>query len=67
MENPSASQRSAADRSDYDWDSVCNGLRMDDERQYPRVFESKSGRKPVSAGRLFIQYFVPWLYSGLIC
>ena len=66
MENPSASECSAADRSDYDWDPVCNGLRMDDERQYPRVFESKSGRKPVPAGRLFIQNFVPLLHSRLI-
>ena len=66
MENPSAPECSAADRSDYGWDSVCNGLRMDDERQHRRVFESKPGRKPVCAGRLFIQELVPLLHSRLI-
>ena len=66
MENPSASECSAADRSDYDWDSVCNGLRMDDKRQYRRVCGSKSGRKPVSAGRLFIKKLVLLLHSRLI-
>ena len=66
MENPSASEYYAPGRGDYEWDSVCNGLRMDDERQYRRVFESKSGGKPVWAGRFFIQKLVLLLHSGLI-
>ena len=55
MENPPTPERTAADRSDHVQGSLCNDLRVDDERQHRRVSESESRCKPVGAGRLSTQ------------
>jgi hypothetical protein len=51
MENPPASERPAADRSDDVRDSVRNGIRLDGERKHQRLREGTPGCKPVGAGR----------------
>ena len=49
VENPSASQCVASDRSDDDGGSLCDGVGVDGKREYQRLREGKSGSKSAQA------------------
>ena len=55
VENPPASERLAAGRSDDVRGSVRNDIRLDDEWKHQRLREDTPGCNPVGAGRLFTQ------------
>jgi len=53
MENASASERAAADRSDDVRDSLRNDIELDGERKHQRLREGTPGCKPFGAGGSF--------------
>ena len=65
VENPSASERPVASRSDDVRDPVRNDIRLDGEWEHQRLREDTSGCKPVGAGKLFTQCLVIFASSSL--
>jgi len=55
MENPPTSECPATDRSDDVQDSVRDGIKLDGEWKHQRFREGTPRRKPVGAGKHFIQ------------
>jgi hypothetical protein len=55
VEDPPASERPAADRSDNVRDSVCNDIRLDGAREHHRFCEGAPGCKSIGTGRLLAQ------------
>ena len=47
MEDPSSSERVTAPRSSHDWDSVRNGVKVDDEREHQPIRDGTQGSESI--------------------
>ena len=65
MENPPSPEHTAAVGSDNGRESICDGIRVDDERQHQRVSEGGRQRGPVTASKTFVQVFIITSHSRL--